>query len=75
LRRETRAEKRREEIKKSIRVVGVPEGVEAGAGFGGSGSEVRVRCAEGRRSGVDENVNVGVRLLSCLIGFGFEFGC
>jgi hypothetical protein len=70
LRRETRAEKRREEIKKSIRVVGVPEGVEAGAGFGGSGSEVRGRSAEGRRSGVDENVNVGVRPQSGGGGWG-----
>jgi hypothetical protein len=66
LRRETRAEKRREEIKKSIRVVGVPEGAAAG----GSGSEVRGRSAEGRRSGVDEDVKVGVRPQSGGGGWG-----
>jgi hypothetical protein len=54
LRRETRAEKRREEIKKSIRVVGVPEG--AAAGFG---SEVRGRSADGRGREVDERPQVG----------------
>ena len=46
LRRETKAEKRREEIKKSIRVVGVPEGAAAS----GSGNGIRGRSADGRRA-------------------------
>jgi hypothetical protein len=52
LRRETKAEKRREEIKKSIRVVGVPEGAAAS----GSGSEMRGRSADGRRAERGEDV-------------------
>jgi hypothetical protein len=51
LRRETKAEKRREEIKKSIRVVGVPEGA---AASGGSG--MRGRSADGRRAERGEDV-------------------
>jgi hypothetical protein len=53
LRRETKAEKRREEIKKSIRVVGVPEGA---AASGGSASGVRGRSADGRRAERGEDV-------------------
>lgn len=52
LRRETKAERRREEIKKSIRVVGVPEGAAAG----GNGSEIRGRSADGRRAERGEDV-------------------
>lgn len=56
-RREVKAEKRREEIKKSIRVVGVPEGDVGAAGTGvvgddgnaGGSSGVRGRSAEGER--------------------------
>lgn len=55
-RREVKAEKRREEIKRSIRVVGVPgsDGGAAGVGVVGDGdaggsSGVRGRSAEGER--------------------------
>jgi hypothetical protein len=52
LRRETKAEKRREEIKKSIRVVGVPEGAAAS----GNGGEIRGRSVDGRRTESDKDV-------------------
>ena len=71
LRRETKAEKRREEIKKSIRVVGVPEGAAA------SGSGIRGRSADGRRIERDEDVRPqagiggwGVRSVSWMGGGG-----
>ena len=71
LRRETKAEKRREEIKKSIRVVGVPEGAAAG----GNGSEIRRRSADGRRADRGEDVRPqagvggwGVRSMSWMGG-------
>lgn len=55
-RRETKAEKRREEIKKSIRVIGVPEG---SAAAGGSG--MRGRSVEGRKD-EDGDVRAQVRM-------------
>lgn len=71
LRRETKAEKRREEIKKSIRVVGVPEGAAAS----GNGSEIRGRSADGRRAERGEDVRPqagvggwGVRSMSWMGG-------
>jgi len=71
LRRETKAEKRREEIKRSIRVVGVPEGAAAS----GSGSEIRGRSADGRRAERGEDVRPqagvggwGVRSMSWMGG-------
>ena len=73
LRRETKAEKRREEIKKSIRVVGVPEGAAAS----GNGSGIRGRSADGRRAERDEDVRPqagvggwGVRSVSWMGGGG-----
>lgn len=73
LRRETKAEKRREEIKKSIRVVGVPEGAAAS----GNGGEIRGRSADGRRAERGEDVwpqagvgGWGVRSMSWMGGGG-----
>jgi hypothetical protein len=77
LRRETKAEKRREEIKKSIRVVGVPEGDAGGNGVSGGGSGIRGRSADGRRVERNEDIRPsagiggwGVRSVSWMGGGG-----
>lgn len=76
LRRETKAEKRREEIKKSIRVVGVPEGAAAAGGdFVGGNERARGRSADGKRAEEDGDAFVrpggwGRRSISWMGGMG-----